>query len=127
MSIQLCPNSNGTSAVEFALTAPLFMMLVFGVIEGGLLLWSQINLQRAVAIAARCASVDTLTCADAESIQNYAAQQAYGISLPASTFTIDSPACGNRVTAVYTYRFLTTYFGMPTQSLTAQSCFPRKQ
>jgi Flp pilus assembly protein TadG len=46
-------NTRGTTAVEFAIIGPLFLMLVFAVLENGLTLWSQAVLDNATRDAAR--------------------------------------------------------------------------
>jgi Flp pilus assembly protein TadG len=38
-------DQSGASALEFGLTAPVFFLFIFGVIEVGLLFWTQIGLQ----------------------------------------------------------------------------------
>jgi len=57
-------------------------------------------------------------------IQRYADQPPFGIIPPASTFTFTTASCGNKFSASYTFHFLTTYFGRPSLTLTAGSCFP---
>lgn len=118
-------DARGATAVEFALTAPVFLAMLFGTVELGLLLWTQLGLQHATEMAARCASVNSSTCGSTANIQSFAAQQAYGLNPPPSTFTVSNPACGNQVTATYTFGFVTTHFGAPTIALNAQSCFPK--
>ncbi|WP_082747693.1 TadE/TadG family type IV pilus assembly protein [Bradyrhizobium macuxiense] len=115
----------GTSALEFGLIAPLFFAFVFGIIEVGLLLWTQAGLQHGVEIAARCASVNTTLCPTSKPdvITTYASQQAFGLSLPASTFTYASPACGNQVSASYQFQF-PQVLNMAPLTLTAAACFP---
>ena len=39
-------DERGASALEFALTAPVFFLFIFGIIEFGLLFWTQLGLQR---------------------------------------------------------------------------------
>ena len=114
----------GGSAVEFGLTAPAFFAMIAGVIGAGLLLWTQLGLQHGVEMAARCASVNSTLCGSTSAIQSYAAQASFGLNPPASTFTFTTAACGNKVNASYTFHFLTTYFGRPSLTLTAGSCFP---
>ena len=45
-------DQSGTTALEFALTAPVFFLFIFGVIELGLLFWTQIGLQHGAEMAA---------------------------------------------------------------------------
>ena len=120
----LLRDSGGATAVEFGLTAPIFMALLFGVVEVALAVWTQFGLQYGVEAAARCATVNPSTCGNSSQIATYAANNALGLTIPASTFTATTPSCGNLVQANYTYAFLTSYFGAPTVTLTAQSCYP---
>jgi Flp pilus assembly protein TadG len=115
----------GVTAVEFAMTAPVFFVMIFGIIEAGLLLWTQLGLQHGVELAARCASINTTVCNNASSVQSYAAQQAFGLNPSPETFTFSAVGCGNQVTATYTFQFVTFLFPMPSISLNAQACFPR--
>ena len=122
---QIYRDERGTTAVEFAMTAPLFFMILLGVIEAGLLTWTRAGLQHATEMAARCATVNATTCGTASGTQNFAVQQAFGLSMAPSVFSVSTPACGNQVSATYTYQFITTYFGTPSLTLSAQSCFPK--
>jgi Flp pilus assembly protein TadG len=70
-------DTRGAAIVEFTVTLPLFMLLTFGIIEAGLLLWTQAGLQHGVEVATRCASV------------NYSANQ---LGLSTSCFIVDGAA-----------------------------------
>ncbi|WP_407166572.1 TadE/TadG family type IV pilus assembly protein [Bradyrhizobium sp. ORS 111] len=115
----------GASALEFGLIAPLFFAFLFGIIEIGLLLWTQAGLQRGVEIAARCATVNATLCPTSKPdvIATYASQQAFGLNLPASTFSYAAPACGNQVSASYQFQF-PQVLNMAPLTLTATACFP---
>ena len=63
--------------VELTLTLPVFLLLMFGLIQAGLLLWTKAGLQHGVEVAARCASV------------NYSA---YRLGLNTSCFIVDGAA-----------------------------------
>jgi Flp pilus assembly protein TadG len=117
--------TNGSSAIEFALTVPIMLAIVIGIAQFSLLLWTQFGLQHGAEMAARCASINTTTCASVDTIQSYAVTQAYGLSLPPTTFTVATPACGNQVAANYAFQFFTPFLGTPTVNLTAQACFPK--
>jgi Flp pilus assembly protein TadG len=114
---------SGATALEFALCAPPFFMLVLGIVEAGLLAWMQLALQQGVEAAARCASVNKNACSGTSQIQAYAAAQSFGLSPPSSSFTVTAPACGNLVQASYSPTYLPN-FPIPAQTLTAQACFP---
>ena len=114
----------GASAVEFAITAPVFLALVIGVVEGGLLLWTQFGLQYGSEAAARCASINTATCNTSAQTASYAANQALGLSVPSTAFTVSTHSCGNQISASYPYTFYTLLAGAPTVTLKARACFP---
>lgn len=115
----------GASALEFGLIAPLFFAFIFGIVEIGLLLWTQAGMQHGAALAARCATVNTTLCptSNPNMITAYASQQAFGLNLPASTFAFAAPACGNQVTASYQFQF-PQILNLAPVTLTAASCFP---
>jgi Flp pilus assembly protein TadG len=87
--------------------------------------WTQIGLQHGAEMAARCATINATLCPtnDPAAIASYAAQQAYGLSLPTSTFTYSTPACGNQVNASYTFVF-PDILNIGSLTLKAQACFP---
>ena len=116
-------NRDGATALEFALCAPAFFMLVMGIVEGGLLVWMQLALQQGVEAAARCASINKTVCGTASQIQSFASTSSYGLTPPVGTFTVTTPSCGNQVAASYTPTYLPG-FPIPTSTLTAQACFP---
>ena len=116
-------NIGGATALEFALCAPAFFMLVMGIVQGGLLVWMQLALQQGVEAAARCASINKNSCSTASQIQSYASAQSYGLTPPTSAFTVTTPACGNMVQASFSPTYLPS-FPIPTRTLTAQACFP---
>ncbi|HEX9463626.1 MAG TPA: TadE/TadG family type IV pilus assembly protein [Alphaproteobacteria bacterium] len=115
----------GGSLVETSILMPVFATLVFGVIDLGQLFWTQTALQHAVEMAARCASINTTNCGTTSQIQTYAGTQAYGLTFANNTFTATTPACGNQVTATYTYNFLTALLPVTNISLAAKSCYPK--
>ena len=99
-------DTRGSALVEFTVTIPLFLLLMFGLVQAGLLLFTQSGLQHGVERAARCASVNysanqlgliqscfavapnTVTNT---TIQQYAAQSSWGIVPPSSSFIVHSP------------------------------------
>jgi Flp pilus assembly protein TadG len=134
----------GASLVEFSVTFPLFLLLMFGLVQVGLLLFTQAGLQHGVEVAARCASVNyaanqvglNQSCfavapntVTNTTIQQYAAQNSWGIVPSSSSFTVTPPTggglCGTNkryvVTVTHTYNLINYIFSVP---LTAASCFP---
>jgi Flp pilus assembly protein TadG len=118
-------DQRGASAVEFAIIAPVFFLFIFGIIGFGIFFWTQIGLQHGAEMAARCASINSTLCPNnnPSAITNYAMQQALGLSLPPSTFTYSTPACGNQVAASYTFQF-PDILDLGSLTITAQACFP---
>ena len=135
----------GATLVEFTVTFPLFLLLMFGLVQAGLLLYTHVGLQHGVEMAARCASVNYAAnqvgldqscfavapnAVTNTTIQQYAAQKSWGIVPASSEFTVTPPTsgglCGTNkgyvVTVTHTYNLMNFYiFAAP---LTATSCFP---
>ncbi|AYG58942.1 TadE/TadG family type IV pilus assembly protein [Rhizobium jaguaris] len=121
---RLARNAEGTTAVEFALTAPFFIVLVFSIGQYGLFLWTRLGLQHAVDLSARCASLMQTTCPDTGSTQAYAVSQAYGLNIDPSVFSVSKDACGQNVTAAYTYTIAIPFLPSMPVNIAATSCFP---
>lgn len=117
-------DENGASVLEFGLLLPLFVPLIFGIIQFGQLFWTQAAMQHAVAMAARCATINTTTCGTTSQTQTYAATQAYGLTFPTGTFTATSATCGNQVSATFSFPFTVTAWFPTSINLTARSCYP---
>jgi hypothetical protein len=126
---KLLLDERGATALEFAILAPVFFLLIFGIIVFGMLFWTQVGLQHGAEMAARCASINAWRCptSNPSAITQYATQQAqnFGMSLPPNTFTysLPPPACGNQVNASYTFVF-PGILNLSPLTLTAQACFP---
>jgi Flp pilus assembly protein TadG len=106
---QLVADLCGATMVETAIVLPVFLLLIFGVIEGGALMFAQLTLDNAVATAARCAAINTTLCGTQANIQSYTVSQAVGLP-NLTTAMVNATACsgntGNTVTTVSaTYTF----------------------
>jgi len=135
----------GTTAIEFALVAPIFMMFLFGIIEFGRLLWTGQGLQETAISGARCMAIaqgttQSSACASGGTysstttnsyIQTIAS--GWGLSIPSSAITLNNAAtCGG--TAGFSQVTLTSTFvtAVPQlvllaaggTSLTATACYP---
>jgi Flp pilus assembly protein TadG len=79
---------NGTTAVEFAMVLPPFLMLLLGTISASLAVYTEASLQYAVEGAARCYSADTSPYntatqrVSATTTQSYAKSLYHGPSSP---------------------------------------------
>jgi Flp pilus assembly protein TadG len=112
----------GNLSIELGLLAPVMILFIFAVAEGGHLLWTVNALHYSVEEAARCASIDKTNCNTATQIQSFAAGRS-GAGFPSSAFTATVVSCGNRVSASYSMP-LNIPFMPHSISLSAQSCYP---
>jgi Flp pilus assembly protein TadG len=116
-------NQDGTTAVEFAIVAPVFFLMLFGTIGLCFALFLIGSLHYAVEDGARCASVKTTICTDANSIVTYAQSRYMGPSSVTPSFSYAAAACGNSVSATISYSMNIGFktFVIP---ILATACFP---
>lgn len=98
----------GAALVEFALVLPLLLILVFGIIDFGLFFYNDIRLTHAARDAARYASVDDPSGADA------AIDAAALVSTTVDSRSVDLGSHGNEatVTLTATYHTITPLPGL---------------
>jgi Flp pilus assembly protein TadG len=118
----LCLNQQGTTAVEFAIIAPVFIALLIGTIALCIGLFLIGSLHYAVEEGARCASVKTTICSDAATTVAYAQNHYFGPDV-SPTFTYAAATCGNSVSASISYSMNVGFrtFVIP---IAATACFP---
>jgi Flp pilus assembly protein TadG len=118
----LSQNEDGTTAVEFAIIAPVFILLLLGTTGLCLVLFLIGSLHYAVEDGARCASVKTTICSDSATTIAYTQSHYLGPNV-SPTFTYASAACGNSVTGSVTYSMNIGFktFVIP---ISATACFP---
>ena len=114
----------GTAALEFAILMPVFLVMFFGIVEFGRLLWTQTTMQHAVEAAARYAAINDPTCSSSSQTQSYAAGEVFGQSVPTSAFTLTCGTCGAQVKAQVDFSFVVSALFPYVITLNAQSCFP---
>jgi Flp pilus assembly protein TadG len=112
---------NGTTAVEFAMLLPPFLMLLLGIISASTVVFTAASLHFAVEGAARCYSVNGAQCASAAAAQSYAQTHYLGLSSPTSTAS--TPACGHQVIGTLNV-VLGTGMAQWNMPLSATACFP---
>ena len=133
---------HGAILVEFALVAPIFLMLLFGIIELGRALWTQHALHQTAIAGARCMALPQSACAsavsyiyDATKTMTYIQQVAnqWGLLLSHSDIIQNNAAnCGglsgfSEVSVAIIFRSVVPQLlklpsgGLP---LTATACFP---
>ncbi|MGH6793681.1 MAG: TadE/TadG family type IV pilus assembly protein [Methylocella sp.] len=120
----LFDDQRGVTAVEFALTLPLFLLLLFGVWQISFGLWAQVALQHGAEAAARCMSVTPPTnCGTIAGAQNFAAKNSYGLNPSPSIFTVSYPTGCNQISADYAVSPAAASFGIPAFTVHAQACY----
>lgn len=121
----------GTTALEFALVALPFVMLLLGVIDFSRFIWTQSTLQFTVEKAARCAAVNTTICGTTAQMQNYAlSQQVLPSEIQAQDFKDNPSTCsssvpGKSVSISKNFTFTIPQLMPFAMTLKAQSCYPK--
>ena len=116
-------NQQGTTAVEFAIIAPVFILLVFGTIGLCFALFLVGSLHFAVEDGARCASVKADICPDIATTVAYTQSRYLGPNV-SPTFTPNlNAACGKSVTGTVNYSMEMGFktFVIP---ISATACYP---
>jgi Flp pilus assembly protein TadG len=115
---------SGTTAVEFGLVGPPFLMLLVATVWASFVVFSAASMHYAVEAAARSYSVSSVIsgqCGSAATAQSNAKTLYQGTGSP--TFTASNPACGCQVNGTLN---VVLNLGMAnwTVPLTATACFP---
>jgi Flp pilus assembly protein TadG len=118
---RFCRDLRGSTAVEFALVLPAFIMLVLGVIEGAQLANAISSMNYAVQEASRCAALNKTTCGTTTTTVAFARTKYLGPGAPA--FVASNSGCGATVTATTTFKLDVAImsYNVP---LSATACFP---
>lgn len=116
-------DERGAGAAEFALVLPLFILLVFGTINGSIMYSAQNQIHYAAQRAARCKAVDvTGACPDVDA---FAKTMYNGPSLAGLAFTAtDDATCGWRVTGTGQFELMSG-FQSTSVNISADSCYPK--
>ncbi len=114
----------GLTSLEFGFIALPFTMLLFGVVEIGLVVRMKSALQYATTQTARCLVVNTALCGTTENARAYAVSQSQGVPITTSAFTITTAACGRLVTASVAFPVVASKVMPQALTLTAQACYP---
>lgn len=117
-------DDRGALSIEYAVLLPVFLSLVFGVMDLGRLVWTQVTLDRAVQAAARCAAINSTSCGTNSAVQTYATTQTWGLTTAASNFTVTHPSCGVTVSASLPFQLVVPWPGVNLSTLSATACYP---
>ena len=114
-------STSGAVAAEFVLVIPVMLVMIFGSINGALMVYSYVQLHYAAGDAARCRAIKAV-CFDDASTESYA-ESKLSAPLASVSFAHSTAGCGNTVTATATYNFTTGLTNTPI-TMQAQSCYP---
>jgi len=121
---RLARAGEGTTAVEFALTAPVYVLFAVAILQISLYLWTVLGLKHAVDMSARCAAIGSSDCADTAATQAFAATQAYGLTVDPERFTVARAACGSSVAISFSYVIAVPGLPDMTFPVDAAACVP---
>ncbi|PEQ10720.1 hypothetical protein B2G71_20590 [Novosphingobium sp. PC22D] len=130
---RLAGDREGATLVEFALVAPVFVAMLFGVIESGRLFWVKQTLDEVAYSTARCMSVSS-TCDDETKREDFAVDRAaaLGITIALEEISTDTDVTCKSVAGSNEVRIdhpvtsaMTGLIPVLPQSLSAEACFPK--
>jgi Flp pilus assembly protein TadG len=121
---QFLRDETGASAAEFAMVIPLVLILIFGAIASGVMMYTVVKLQHATETSARCLSAQRDDCSLAD-ITTFAQSYYTGPALDGLTFTPswDSDQQCYKVTASGTFNFFMGQ-GLLSVPVFTQACYP---
>lgn len=121
---QFLHDETGGSAVEFAMVVPVVLILIFGAIASGVMMYTVVKLQHATETSARCLSAKRSDCS-LTNITTYATSYYTGPALNGLTFTPtwDSTRQCYKVTASGTFNFFMGQ-GLLSVPVYTQACYP---
>lgn len=128
VSLRLWTAKRGASAVEFAMVAPIFLIMSMGVVEMGRAMFIKSALQFAVEETARYAIVtSTATTSD---LETYAATSLSnsGTNVSGATFSVTQEIADSRtymsIVATYSFTVIIPIVSLPDMTLNAKSRVP---
>jgi len=93
---RLAREQAGAAATEFALVAPVFLMFLFLILDGGRMLFAKQSLNEVATASARCFAIKATGCTDASSTQSWAVSRALArdnLALTSSNVTVSTTTC----------------------------------
>ena len=123
----------GIATLEFALVAPVFLLVIFLVFEVGMLMWANSAIQAAASQTARCTALDAPACADSKAFAT-SLINGWGVAgvLPSVSVTVQPDTTCNTATGRFSTVTITgTPSGLvslasflPNLVLTSTACYP---
>ena len=130
---RIAASERAAAAVEFALIAPFFLAALFGLVEGGRMMWTRQALQQAAFSASRCMALNATGCTTVALTQTYAVTQARraGVAIIASRVQAQASVTCSGQTNMRQVRISTPFISparafLPRQlrTITVAACFP---
>ena len=128
-------DTRAVTAVEFAIVGSLLFTVSFGVIDLGMILWTQGSLQAVAADAARCGAISASGCTTTAGVQSYVQTEAANwimsvvtsdltINVNGAVNTTNCPAIstGTYETVQITTTYLSSWLPPPFGSYTIDVC-----
>jgi Flp pilus assembly protein TadG len=118
----------GATAVEFAMVAPIFLIMVIGIFELGRAMWIKASMQYAVEETTRYAIVNT--SATTSTLATYAstAYSSSGINITGATFTATQATTSGKtyvtISGSYSFSVIVPLVPIPDMTLSAKSRIP---
>ncbi|MDH7637318.1 TadE/TadG family type IV pilus assembly protein [Sphingomonas oryzagri] len=112
-----------STAAEFALVLPIFLLTIFSSLYLCMMLGALINLHAVTEQAARCLAVNAAGACTTANVDTYAKARFTGPGITGLAFTASAPACGKQVSASGTFSMFT---GLKAVSVTlsTSACYP---
>lgn len=128
ISSHLHGDERGTTAVEFALVAPILIALVTLTLDAGRYIWFDAAVAHAARATARCAGLSHGGCSRPEALAREAeaalARLGVTLSLGPESLLLSPAACGREIRLSIRYRPLMIGIGAPLPPLEARACVP---
>ena len=129
----LAKDNRGSSSLEFAIVAPLWVASAIGIMQTGMLLWVDNMMHDVVDATARCMAVNVNNPA-ASKCYDLTTMRSYAMSISSTTSTafwqptdfhlndsnVGTCPGGSQVSIVYSYTFLHVH----PLTISAKSCYP---
>jgi Flp pilus assembly protein TadG len=132
----LARDEAGSTALEFALVAPVFLMTLFLILDGGRMMFTKQALNELAVATARCAGIKAPNCTTASAAQSWAATRGFQRSMlqitSSNVTVVQSTSCNgqsNMAQATITMTYKKGALNLLPQSvapaqLTSIACFP---
>jgi hypothetical protein len=116
-------DERGTTAVEFAIVSPVFILMVIGILYMSIGLFTVGSLHYAVEEGARCASVKTTVCPDGPTTITYTQSRYFGPGTTPNFVYNGAAACGHSVSVSQNY-VMNLGVTQLTVPISAVACYP---